>query len=79
MLFKNPTSIWNFIPHYIFSRFGGLYFMLLCNYNIDKIPAKLSAFHRQVFLAWSLIYKHNFPHIGISFGTIRTFCIETSL
>ncbi|CDQ67332.1 unnamed protein product [Oncorhynchus mykiss] len=37
--------------------------MLVCNYNIDKVPVKLSAFHRQVFLSWSLIYKHNFsPH-----------------
>lgn len=60
---KNPVSIWNFIPHHIFSRFGGLKFILSCNYNVDKLPVKLSAFHRQVFLSWSLIYKHNFsPH-----------------
>ena len=38
-------------------------FMLFCNYNIDKVPVKLSAFHRQGFRSWSLIYKHNFfPH-----------------
>lgn len=24
---KNPNSIWNFIPHYIFSHFGGFNFM----------------------------------------------------
>lgn len=60
---KNPVSIWNFIPHYIFSRFGGLDFILNCNYNVDKLPVKLSTFHKQVLLAWSLIYKHNFsPH-----------------
>lgn len=60
---KNPVSIWNFIPNYIFSRFGGLSFILGCNYNVDKIPEKLSLFHKQVLLAWSLIYKHNFsPH-----------------
>lgn len=60
---RRPTSIWNFIPHHVFSTFGGLNFMLFCNYNIDKVPVKLSAFHRQVFLSWSLIYKHNFsPH-----------------
>lgn len=35
----------------------------MCNYNIAKIPAKLSAFHKQILLSWSLIYKHNFsPH-----------------
>ena len=60
---RRPTSIWNCIPHHIFSTFGDLNFMLFCNYNIDKVPVKLSAFHRQVFLSWSLIYKHNFsPH-----------------
>lgn len=60
---KNPTSIWNFIPHHIFSRFGGLHFILSCNYNVEKLPVKLSVFHKQVLLAWTLIYKHNFsPH-----------------
>ncbi len=60
---KNPVSLWNFIPNYVFSQFGGLDFLLLCNYKIDKLPAILSAFHRQVLLAWSLIFKHNFsPH-----------------
>lgn len=60
---KKPGSIWNFISNYIFSQFGGLEFLLMCNYKIDKLPAALSDFHRQVLLAWSLIFKHNFsPH-----------------
>uniref|UniRef100_A0A8C7MI53 Reverse transcriptase domain-containing protein n=1 Tax=Oncorhynchus kisutch TaxID=8019 RepID=A0A8C7MI53_ONCKI len=60
---RRPTSIWNCIPHHVFSTFGGLNFMLFCNYNIDKVPVKLSAFHQQVFLSWSLIYKHDIsPH-----------------
>ena len=55
--------MWNFIPNYIFSQFGGLDFLLLCNYKIEKLPAIFSAFHRQSLLAWSLIFKHNFlPH-----------------
>ena len=61
--FKCPTSLWNFIPHYVFSSVGGLNFLLLCSYNIDKIPIKLGSFHKQMLLAWCLIYKHNFtPH-----------------
>lgn len=68
---KNPTSTWNFIPHYTFFRFGRFDLILLCNYNIDKILTKWLAFHRQVFVAWSLIY------IGISFGTNRIFYIGT--
>lgn len=62
-LFRNPTSIWNIIPLHILSKLGGLNFFLVCNYNIDKVPVKMSAFHRQAFLSWTLIYKHNFsPH-----------------
>ena len=61
--FKNPNSIWNIIPYHILSKLGGLNFFLTCNYNIDKIPVKLSSFLRQAFLSWSLIFKHNFsPH-----------------
>lgn len=60
---KNPSSTWNFIPNYLFSKLGGLKFVLLCNYNIEKIPLKLSNFHKQMLLSWALIYKHNFsPH-----------------
>lgn len=60
---RNPTSIWNFIPNYIFSKVGGLNFLLLCTYNIEKLPIKLANFHKQILLSWSLIYKHNFtPH-----------------
>ena len=55
---KNQTSIWNFISHHVFSYLGGLKFILLCNYNIQKTPLKLSNFHLQVLLAWMLIYKH---------------------
>uniref|UniRef100_A0A3Q3BIJ9 Reverse transcriptase domain-containing protein n=1 Tax=Kryptolebias marmoratus TaxID=37003 RepID=A0A3Q3BIJ9_KRYMA len=60
---RNPFSIWNFIPNFVFSKLGGLNFLLFCNYNVNKIPLKLSNFHKQMLLSWSLIYKHNFsPH-----------------
>ena len=60
---KNPSSTWNFIPNFLFSKLGGLKFILLCNYNIEKIPLKLLIFHKQMLLSWTLIYRHNFsPH-----------------
>ncbi len=60
---NKPSSIWNLIPNVVFSKLGGLSFLLICNYNIMKIPVKLSLCHRQMLLAWSLIFKHNFtPH-----------------
>uniref|UniRef100_A0A3Q3AHM4 Reverse transcriptase domain-containing protein n=1 Tax=Kryptolebias marmoratus TaxID=37003 RepID=A0A3Q3AHM4_KRYMA len=59
----NPTSTWNFIPRFVFSAIGGLEYVLLCDYKIEKLPVQLANFHKQMLLAWSLIYKHNFsPH-----------------
>ncbi len=47
---KNPSSILNFISNFIFSKIGGLCFLLLCNYKIEKIPLKLSNFHKQMLV-----------------------------
>lgn len=71
---RNP-SIRNMVPHHVLYNFGGLNFLPMCNYNIDKIPVKLSAFHCQAFLSWSLIYKHNFSPRR---WKIRTFCTNTN-
>uniref|UniRef100_A0A9J8BAW3 Reverse transcriptase domain-containing protein n=1 Tax=Cyprinus carpio carpio TaxID=630221 RepID=A0A9J8BAW3_CYPCA len=60
---KNSSAIWNIIPRFIFSHVGGLEFLLMCNYKIEKLPVKLSKFYQQVLATWNLIYKHNFsPH-----------------
>ena len=60
---KNPNSIWNFISAHVFNSVGGLDFLLRCNYNICKLPIKLSNFHSQLLLSWSMLYSHNFsPH-----------------
>ncbi len=58
-----PNSLWNHIPHSLFKQIGGLKFLLTCDYNICKIPLKLSTFHQQALLAWKMCYCHNFsPH-----------------
>lgn len=60
---QNPESIWNFIPKLLFSKLGGLSLLLSCNYNVEKLPVQLSRFHKQILLAWLLMYKHSFsPH-----------------
>lgn len=60
---ENPTSLWNFISHNIFSQIGGLKLLMSCTYNVSKLPIKLSKFHQQALLAWRLCYVHNFsPH-----------------
>ncbi len=57
---KNPPSVWNILPEYIFSQLGGLNFLLLFDFSIERIPVAHSNFHKQALLAWSIIFKHNF-------------------
>lgn len=58
-----PDSIWFHIPKSIFKRFGGLNFLLKCDFEISKIPFKLSEFHKQVLHHWKMVFTHNFtPH-----------------
>ena len=60
---KKPESLWYFIPHNIFGKIGGLPFLLSCDYNVSKLPLKLSKFHQQALSAAKLCFVHNFsPH-----------------
>lgn len=55
--------IWFHIPKNIFKKVGGLEFLLKCDFEITKLPIKLSEFHRQVLHCWKMIFSHNFaPH-----------------
>lgn len=59
----NNIDIWHNIPSKIFSKCGGIEFLLKCDFCVSKLPIKLSRFHQQVLLCWKLAYKHNFtPH-----------------
>ncbi len=49
---KAPHSLWFFIPHNIFKAVGGLHFLLRCNYNVSKLPLRLSKFYQQALLVW---------------------------
>lgn len=75
---RRPTSIWNFIPHHVFSTFGGLNFMLFCNFNIDKIPVKL-CFSSAGFLVMVLNLNTIFLHTYIIYGIIGIYCIKILL
>ncbi len=38
-------------------------FLIKCDFELSKLPLKLSAFHQQVLLSWKLAFSHNFsPH-----------------
>lgn len=54
---------WFYLPSKTFMDVGGIAFLLTCDFEISKLPIKLSKFHQQVLHYWKLIYKHNFsPH-----------------
>lgn len=59
-ILKISNSIWNCITTHVFKSLGGMNFLLKCNYNILKLPVKLSNFHSQLLLSWSVLYLHNF-------------------
>ncbi len=53
-------SIWYFISYNIFKKVGGLHFLLLCDYSVNKLPVALSNFHQHALKTWKLCYVHNF-------------------
>lgn len=60
---NNSNNIWFYFPKVIFEKLGGIEFLLKCDFEISKLPIKLSNFHKQVLQYWKMIYKHNFsPH-----------------
>ena len=62
-LLKDPNSMWNIIPNFLFKKVGGLNFSLMCPYAVGKLPIRFSNFHRQALMCWSLLHKHNYsPH-----------------
>ncbi len=59
LLPDNPNLIRNFISKCVWCLRRP--FLLRCNYNIRSF-LKLSSFHEQLLLCWSLVHKHNFSH-----------------
>nr|XP_023666313.1 uncharacterized protein LOC111843186 [Paramormyrops kingsleyae] len=59
----NQNSFWFHIPRELFKKIGGIEFLLRCDFNVQRLPIKLSQFHQQVLLYWKILYNHNFtPH-----------------
>ena len=63
---SQPQSIWYHIPNKIFNKVRGIDFLLKCDFEMSKIPVKLSDFHKQALLYGKMIFTHNFsPHISL--------------
>lgn len=60
---RSKDELWYYIHNIIFGELGGIEFLLNCYYNINKLPVKLSNFHKQALLLWMISYKHSSsPH-----------------
>lgn len=61
--FNKSDIFWYCIPNFIFNKIGGLKILIISDFAMNKLPIKLSEFHKQVLMYWKLIYVHNFsPH-----------------
>uniref|UniRef100_A0A8C6M6K1 Reverse transcriptase domain-containing protein n=1 Tax=Nothobranchius furzeri TaxID=105023 RepID=A0A8C6M6K1_NOTFU len=77
---KNPNAFWYSIPSHIFNKMGGLKILLLSDFDINKLPTKLSEFHKQVLMYWKLLYVHNYsPHSSIIWNNRYVLCRNRSL
>lgn len=56
---------------------GGIAFLFTCDFEISKLPIKLSKFHQQVLHYWKLISKHNFSPYNIPIWNNRYILIKT--
>lgn len=45
---RKGERFWFDFPSKIFRNFGGIDFLLRCDFDTSKLPIKLSAFHQQV-------------------------------
>lgn len=58
------------IPYNIFKKFGGLHFLLMCDYSVNKLRVALSNFYQQALKAWKLCYVMYtaFLHVKLFYG-----------
>ena len=45
---SSTTDSWKAIPNYYFNNYGGLKFLLKCNYNVSSINNDLPTFYREL-------------------------------
>jgi len=48
MFVCNEDSFWFTVPSALFQEFGGIQYFLKCDFDLSKLPVKLSTFHQQV-------------------------------
>ena len=67
----NNNSFWYSVSREVFRMFGGIDFVLRCDFSVQKLPVKLSLFHSQTLLYWKMLYKYNFTPHDVSIWNCR--------
>jgi len=71
-----PDSLWYHIPKNIFDKVEGLEFLLKCDFEISKLPVKLSDYHKQVLHYWKMVFTHNLTPHGSTLWNNRVITIS---
>lgn len=77
--FDKPDSLWFHIPKNILEKVGGLEFLLKCDYDICKLPVKLSNYHKQVLHYWKMVFTHNFTPHGSTLWNNRVITVNRKM
>lgn len=72
-LLSSTTDSWKAIPNYYFNTYGGLKFLLKCNYNASSINNSLPTFYREL-LEYFQEFKEKTVYFRMAnscYGTMR--------
>jgi len=58
-LLNNTHDTWTAIPNYNFDKYGGLLFLLNCNYSIGKLDRKIPLFYRKLLDYYQQLRSNN--------------------
>ena len=47
-LLDGTNANWKAIPNYFFNKYGGLFFLLKCNYDVNLFEANFPLFYREL-------------------------------
>lgn len=75
----NPDALWFHISKNIFDKIGGLEFLLKCDFEVSKLPVRLSEYHKQVLSYWKMVFTHNFTPHGSTLWNNRVITVNRKM
>ena len=58
---SETSAPWGIIPNFYFRPYGGLKFLLKCNYNIKKMQINIPPFYKDVLRFWKELQNYSLP------------------